>query len=344
MGYSHKHTPEGVTSAVVPPVFIVGCIRSGTTILHRMLSAFSPNCIDLDDGDFECRPFWQNRGFHIGSALTGTRCQGCDGTELGVDMRDEIRNALQSRTSGNRHVVTKNPHLANKIGLVNACFPDARFVHIVREPMAVVASTKLRFLEQDGARINPWGVRFVQYWPDDDELPCWWTVPVDAGCEFREPWKVRLKKYWQGRPPLTPPRHHDAELFQREHPDRSRYYPGDGFKRIPESWLKINANIVRQIDRHGLQDRYMAVNYADVVTQLRPTLARIAEFAGIQATNPAAVPEVLDESRSHKWKTDLKPDERRMVLEAAESFEAEAELIRNRLPGRLLEAPAHTFS
>lgn len=328
----------------VPPVFIVGCIRSGTTILHRMLSAYCTRAIDLDEGDFECRPFWQKRGFQIGSALTGTRCHGYDGSELCEDTLNDIRVHVNSRTAGGRHVVTKNPHLANKIGLVHACFPEARFVHIIREPMAVVASTKLRFIEQDGARINPWGVRFVQYWPETDDLPCWWTVPVEEDCEFKEPLKQRIKKFINGKPLLRQPQHEDPLHFMRAHPDRTRYYPGEGFKRIPESWLKINANVVRQVDQHGLGDRYLAVNYADVVNRLQPTLQRIAEFAGIPETKPGAVPEVLDETRSQKWKKDLTADEQAAVSRAIEMFDAEAEIIRTRLPGPLLETPAHAMS
>src|SRR5262245_66682575 len=107
---------------IAPPVFVVGCMRSGSTVLHEMLTRYFPGAVDIDDEDFEGRTFWQRRGYNIGSPRTGTPCDAYDGTAATDDRNDEMRAYAQRRTSGDRHIVNKNPHLSNKIGLVNAVF------------------------------------------------------------------------------------------------------------------------------------------------------------------------------------------------------------------------------
>jgi hypothetical protein len=46
-----------------------------------------------------------------------------------------------------RRLLNKNPHLSNKLGFLHALFPDARVIHVIRHPYAMVASWK-RLLAQ----------------------------------------------------------------------------------------------------------------------------------------------------------------------------------------------------
>lgn len=328
----------------VEPVFIVGCIRSGTTILHQVLMDYCPQAVDLDDVDFECRTFWQQRGFRIGSPKTGTRCCKADADDLTDSARREILDYVADRTTGGRHIVNKNPHLCNKIGLIHALFPGARIIHIVRENLSVIASTKLNYLSQDERQTNPWGARFVQYWPDDPDRPCWWAVPLDSDAVFREPLRRRLRRVVRGQPQLPEPELESFVDFRRAHPDPTRYFPGEGFRRIPESWIRINAYVLRQIDALAMDSLYLPVNYADLVARPRDVIREIGAFCGFTQVDPSTVPATLDESRRDKWRQDLTEHERTLVDDVVREFPDDMRLLLERLPGPLLAAaePVHT--
>jgi sulfotransferase family protein len=318
--------------SIAPPVFVVGCMRSGTTVLHEMLMRYCPGAVDIDDDDFEGRTFWQRRGYSIGSPRTGTPCDAHNGTGVTRDRTDEMRAYLSRRTRDVRHVINKNPHLSNKIGLVAAVFPETRIVHLVRDDLAVAASTKLHLLSLYEGQ-NFYGTRFVHYWPAEGAYPCWACIPGGSMGGW-QPLRQRLGRLLRGR--RTPPMPHDDPAeFRRRHPDPSRYYPGEGFRRIPESWLRLNANIIRQVEASGLERRYLAIGYADLVEHPRNVLARIAAFAGIDRTAPDQVPAALDAARGERWRTTLTKAELGCVAAAAEEIAADAALIRDRLPGPL---------
>lgn len=318
---------------MAPPLFVVGCMRSGTTVIHEMLTRYFPRATDIEAGDFEGRVFWQRRGFNIGSPKTGTHCDSYDGTTVTDEQKREMREYARRRQAGDRHIINKNPHLSNKIGLLNSVFPGARIVHLVREDVAVVASMKLRLRSAyEGHNFD--GTPFVHYWPDEATAPCWSCVRCGSTRRGAEPLKRRLRRLllrWGARAPL----HADAGEFRRRYPDPSRYYPGAGFRRIPEYWIRTNADIVRHVEAARMHDRYLAVNYTDLVTRPRDTLARIAAFAGVNRTTPDVVPLSLDTSRQDKWRKDLTEAEQRCVSAVTEEFAAEAALIRDRLPGPL---------
>ncbi len=322
--------------SLVEPLFIVGCIRSGTTILHDVMTQFCPQAIDIDDVDFECRTFWQTRGVAIGSPKTGTRCPPADASSVTPAQAAEIRAYFARRAGRERHIVNKNPHLSNKLGLLWALFPQARVVHIVREIYSVVASTKLRFLAA-AERENYARVPFVAYWPAEEHLPCWWTVPMARG---RAPFSLKhfAKRLLAGRNAPPAAQHDDPQQFRAEFGDASRYYPGEGFARIPESWLKINAGVIEQVRGLRMESHYLPVNYDDLVTNTPQALARIAQFCGIEQVAPQRVPQTLDASRRDKWRKDLSAAEQRSVCEMVERFAAQAGLISQTVPGAVLPA------
>jgi hypothetical protein len=323
--------------AIAPPLFLLGCMRSGTSVAHDLLLRYFPAARDLDPRDFEGRVFWQERGFNIGSPRTGTRCDAYGGAAVTDTRAQEMRAYAERRAGRDRHVVNKNPHLSNKIGLVTAVFPEARILHLVREQRAVVASMKLQ-LDAIHAGDNAYGFPFVHYWPEEPTLPCWSCVRARSS-KAPSPGLARRSRRWLRRWRLPAPPHATADNFRARHPDPTRYYPGDGFRRIPESWLRLNADIIRQVDAAGAQDRYLALNYADLVQRTRETLAAVAAFAGIERTAPGAVPVALDPSRQVKWRHDLTVDEQRGVAAVTAERTADADLIRNRLPGPLFADP-----
>ena len=315
--------------SLLPPVFIVGHIRSGTTILHQMVMRCLPNAIDIDDDDpFEGRLFWQQFGLTMGSLKTGTFCHCADASDTSAEIITAVQNYCHNRCQNRYHIVNKNPHLANKINFVSSVLPDAKFIHIIREPYATVASVKLRFDKVYSGR-NYWGIPFRHYWPDDP-LPCWHTAPA---CGDRSPRELTsLVKRLSWRPDHTnqpiqtylrrlvrPPQllNHafwpmDSASFHQQYPDNTRYYPGEGFARIPEAWLTINNYIQDQLAKLPAQN-VMVVNYDTFCAETRKTVHDIVQFIGVTDSQLNLVDPSIDVNRKNKWQKDLTENEKTEV-------------------------------
>lgn len=302
------------------PLFVIGCARSGTTILHDLLMKASPHSVDLtSDDDFECRSFWQAFGLKIGSRRTGSLCLYASGGDIANDHRSEIQTYVANRGK-DAGIITKNPHLMNKIGFVADVLPNARFVLIVREIMGVVASTKIGFNNANkGDDDYP---PFIHYWPNA-KFPCWSYLEDDITKR-----NFNKNKFYRGAKNLfgifrnaknqsvnEPGRvfpHIKLSDFEKEHPDRNRYYPGDGFACIPESWLSLNSNALKQLTEIDLS-RWMVISYLDLVENPKITIKRILDFGEFNKTIYEFLPKNLDRNTSKKWRENLTKEEQFIV-------------------------------
>ncbi len=306
--------------AAISSVFVVGCIRSGTTILRKLLLDACPSAVDLTDDDFESRPFWQAFGLRIGSRLTGTFCDCACMEDVNSAQRHSIQAYVRRRCANSRIMINKNPHLINKIGFVAEILPASRFVHIIREAMSVTASIRVAF--ENANTSNESYPPFVHYWPEGN-LPCWWTFRNDcpgpsltSGTIRRVAreacYRVGLKKRRGYTSPFRIFTHEKLSRIRRAYPDRSRYYPGEGFARIPEAWLTQNVNILHQL-RAIDERRWLSVSYSELVAEPQNTIRRILEFTGVFDPQLDRTPQTLDLSRAEKWKTALTGAEQREV-------------------------------
>lgn len=146
------------------PFFIVGTGRSGTTLLQRMLSAH-PGIIIPPETQFFSRfdpalgftdplrerevgayierigrdPWWEELGLDLGAYRAhiegGDRF--ADGMLLWM-LRELSFGAPE--VAGGVRFGEKTPHHEKKIARINTLFPEARFIHIVRDPRDVVVS------------------------------------------------------------------------------------------------------------------------------------------------------------------------------------------------------------
>jgi hypothetical protein len=112
-----------------PPVFIVGAPRSGTTLLLQILGSqpyLTPN--------FEPREIWSEA---LGPCEDDTYA----GRLTPSGIRRLLRLYYRHLQPGRPTLLTKDPCDSLRIGLIRRVFPNARFLHIVRDPRDVIAST-----------------------------------------------------------------------------------------------------------------------------------------------------------------------------------------------------------
>ncbi|WP_417485732.1 sulfotransferase [Maricaulis sp.] len=112
------------------PVFVLGLPRSGTTLVDRILSAHSDveSLGELNDFALALTTLCQAEGGKSGLVQAASRL---DPSTLGK----AYCKRAGGRTSGSRFFIDKAPANFLYIGLIAAALPDARIVHLQRDPM-----------------------------------------------------------------------------------------------------------------------------------------------------------------------------------------------------------------
>lgn len=151
----------GHSEAPFRPVFIVGCPRSGTTLLQRMLDAHPDVAVAPET--FFVRRFWQRRADYGDLAHDAAFARLLDDVtalpafaEMGLDAEAFVRDATQrertyaavfrqllqqfARKQGARVVGEKTPNHVLYLSTLHTFFPEARFIHLVRDARAVANS------------------------------------------------------------------------------------------------------------------------------------------------------------------------------------------------------------
>jgi len=139
------------------PLFIIGCVRSGTTLVRNLLRR-QPNVICPEETHY-FRPGdpFRSPGFHrLMKSHVLKRHRQIDGiseadfnrmlqeaTSKGHLMRLHVEHMARARGLDRFRWFDKTPQNIYGIHLIRAEFPTARFLHIVRNPFNVVASLKL---------------------------------------------------------------------------------------------------------------------------------------------------------------------------------------------------------
>ncbi|GAB4411982.1 MAG: hypothetical protein OHK0039_17600 [Bacteroidia bacterium] len=253
------------------PLFIAGCMRSGTTLLVDKISQH-PQLLKIG---VELNDIWTA----IGGATCANPCQHRTEQhatyEAAQRMTDYFTRYLLDARSLRRHLmraknryrqgsgrifydwehivpVNKSPHLSNKLRYVQTLFPKARFIYLIRSIEGHSASMKVHF--DRNYRTH----KLVNY------------IPADPfGCYTR----VR-----EGQPIAEPV--------------LSRQYPGD-FSVIPEMWIRVNATALDDL-RHIDPARYRIVVYEDLVQRQPEVLRGIFDFLRLDSRHQALADKIAD--------------------------------------------------
>ncbi|MBV8651067.1 MAG: sulfotransferase, partial [Alphaproteobacteria bacterium] len=122
-----RHAALGCHSEL--PVFVVGMMRSGTTLVERILARHP----DLRPGGE--LPFWGERAAELARAGPG----GITAAATQSVILDYLA-LLETIAPDSRRVVDKMPHNFLLIGLIHWLFPEARIIHCRRHPVDTALS------------------------------------------------------------------------------------------------------------------------------------------------------------------------------------------------------------
>lgn len=147
-----------------PPIFLLGNVRSGTTMIH-----------DLFDRHEQVRSWLEPRTVWV-FADPGRRHDQFDESDATEGVKRYIRKRFlrYQQRHGNLRIMEKTPSNMMRIPYVHAIFPEARFVYIIREPLANLSSSEYRwrmvinlphlwnrFLEVPKSQLHHYAARFV---------------------------------------------------------------------------------------------------------------------------------------------------------------------------------------
>ena len=185
-------------AALRRPIFVVGTVRSGTTLLAKSLGAHPKVCFV----GFELTRQWCGLG-EIDIATTGNgkpHCPPLSDRDALPERCSRLRRgmaeifALEGGRDGVRFL-NKNPHLWNKLEFVSEVFPDASLLVASRDLRSTVASTKRLWDYASRSR----GTRY--HLPEDPRY-CWTISPpatldgADASRTFPGGSVAVLAEYW----------------------------------------------------------------------------------------------------------------------------------------------------
>lgn len=167
------------------PIVIVGPHRSGTTLLYRTLAAhpelgfFNRNNkrwprfprlawlltrLEHVDQPMECQPVWDRFKTRDDDVMDASDAP----APVVAWYRRLVAQVLSQRRA--RRLVAKYPRLSLRLPWLDALFPDARYVHVVRDWRAVVNSTVNRKRKRSG-RGGGWFGVYVPGWQALCDLP-----------------------------------------------------------------------------------------------------------------------------------------------------------------------------
>ncbi len=135
-------------------VFVVGCARSGTSILGELIAAH-PGVKYI----FEAHSIWELGGLGENESH---RLTSESATPI---VKEKIRQWFQEQAPPGLMLVEKNPRNILRIPYVRAIFPEAKLVHIVRDGRDVACSMIPGCGKKQWAHLKPpsWKMLFKNY-------------------------------------------------------------------------------------------------------------------------------------------------------------------------------------
>lgn len=144
------------------PVFILGMPRSGTTLVEQILGShsqvFGAGELSLIPELIQKLNAWENK---IGSRREYPECVDEMTAEESRRFAQKHLEELQAYAPNARRIVDKLPHNFEHIGLIKLMFPNAKILHLKREPRDVAMSN---YFVDYGAKFGGMGFAYDLSW------------------------------------------------------------------------------------------------------------------------------------------------------------------------------------
>ena len=264
-GWPARSRSAASTRVDFPYACLIGAPRSGTTALGALLSTH-PDVGYL----FEPYFIW-DRAF--GPLADDRRTAAMATPRVATAVRRELR--IFHRKTGRRLLLEKSPFSSFRVPLVNAVFPHAKFIHILRDGRDVALSTHRKWIERLDYTEHGNYRRFLSEVRDKlHKRPYLRTKLQAIRYELRHNVRWRLHGYYAA--------------YYGGHPGWGVRYPGFEADLASHTLLQFNAlqwrRSVEQIahDFERLPEaRKLTVRYEDLVTDPVVVVSRVLRFLGL---------------------------------------------------------------
>ncbi len=298
----------------ISPLFITGCMRSGTTYLYNKLSEH-PQLLKIKG---ELNEEWTK----IGGVDCSVYCHFADQTSFNESTQKAMLDLFQTEIEHSKSIfkhlertkkliekqggrifydwnniipMNKSTHLVNKISYVHTLFPKSKFIFIVRDIYAQSASLKVHF------NANHSRTGFYFHKPISD-IDCWVMLGNKKDNDY-----VNQPKF-----------------------------PGD-FSIIPEMWIRLNKIALNELNKLP-NEQVLFVNYEKLTTNQPTELKRIFDFLQLNKKHKDVEFKIAEKKLAYinttttgnpleKWKSSLSEEEINTIQEIISRNQVDYNLI-----------------
>jgi tetratricopeptide (TPR) repeat protein len=184
---------DGQDKSSTRPIFIVGMVRSGTTLVEQILASH-PGVFGAGELDF-----WNNAAALHHSELGDNMSANVLG-----QLADDYLRLLEHLSPDALRVIDKMPANFLHMGLIHSSLPNARFIHMQRNPIDTCLSIYFQHFETGHSYANDLGdlahaygqyLRVMSHWrqllPTDTVL----DVPYEALVTDQETWSRKIVEF-----------------------------------------------------------------------------------------------------------------------------------------------------
>lgn len=145
------------------PIFIIGMPRSGTTLVEQIISSHS-----MVTGLGEL-PFVLQFGYPVTTGLLDSS------EESLTKFRNDYLEKLESLRDKNLIITDKMPQNFLYVGLITACFPEAKILHVKRDPAAVCWANYKQWFKSENLGYSYSLEDIVEYYKLYNDLMEFWN-------------------------------------------------------------------------------------------------------------------------------------------------------------------------
>ena len=286
------------------PVFIIGLPRSGTTLLGEILGKHPQVCTWYEPS-FVLDRFFRNAPHDRRTAHDAT-------APVTRYLQEEFQRF--QRTMRCAFVVDKSPHNSLKLPFLNAIFPDARFIHLLRDGRDAVLSIRREWQRRQALAsggVGAWPAKLAALRASLRRQPrwryrwraFWFFIGGPLGLLLHDRWLLPVR--WQGQIGWGP------------------RFPGwqDVIGKVSLlefcalQWRSCVETILRDSEQLRLgPERLLTVRYEEFLQHPDQVLKRIFAFIGVDM--PAGFLDQLPPLKRHnfgKWQDAFTPEEKALI-------------------------------